>query len=140
MLREYTLYSSTYKANITFHNAMLKRLIKAPINTFHNIISNSEKINHLNKDLEKLKYPMKFFTYSLKYAVSLIITAFICFYYSKLSLISLPFMAFISYNILNLYLNKSKILNRIERESKSPIVSECSEALTGSIYIKCCIK
>ncbi len=40
------------KCNINIHNSLIKNLINAPINTFHDLISREQKINRLNGDLD----------------------------------------------------------------------------------------
>ena len=40
------------KSNINIHNSLIKNLINAPINTFHDLISREQKINRLNGDLD----------------------------------------------------------------------------------------
>lgn len=137
VLREFTLYTTTYYLNITLHNKMLISLLKAPMNTFHSNITNSEKINRLNKDLEKLRYPMKYFTYILKDGVSLSLTLLLCSLFSWYTLLPLPFITFLSYFIISIYLNKSVIFNRIERQASSPVISSCCEAINGAMLIKC---
>lgn len=137
VLREFTLYATTYYLNITLHNKMLISLLKAPMNSFHFNVTNSEKINRLNKDLEKLRYPMKYFTYILKDGVSISLTLFLCSLFSWYTLLPLPFITFLSYFIVSIYLNKSLIFNRIERQSSSPVISSCNEAINGALFIKC---
>ena len=92
LLKYFFLFYASYITNINLHNLMLKKVLDAPLISFHYKISDSEKINHLNKDLEKLKYPLKFFTNSINYFVSFCLTVLICSYYSIISLISIPLM------------------------------------------------
>ena len=137
VLQEFTLYATTYYLNIKIHNQMLISLLKSPLIPFHSSVSNSEKINHLNKDLEKLRQPLKYYTYTLKCVLSLLITILISAYFSLYTLIPLPFISLLSILILKLYIKKTLLFIRAERESKSPIISSCNEALNGSLYIKC---
>ena len=136
LLKIFLLYYATYILNITLHNLMLKNVLAAPLLSFHYKISDSEKINHLNKDLEKLKYPLKFFSNSVNFFISFCLTVLICTFYSKISLISVPLILGTSIILLKIYLKKSIEFNHIERESKSPIISHISETLSSAIYLK----
>ena len=134
--REYFLYQITYNFNIFLHNKMLSNLLYSPINSFHDKVSNGEKINHLNQDLEKIKYPLKYLSYILRYFLTLILTIFICTYFSKISLLSIPIMFFISIILLKLYLNKFIEFNHLERKSKSPLINTVNESINSSYYLK----
>ena len=136
LLKIFMLFYATYNLNITLHNLMLKNVLAAPLISFHYKISDSEKINHLNKDLEKLKYPLKFFSNSVNYFISFFLTVLICTFYSKISLISVPLILGSSIILLKIYLKKSIEFNHIERESKSPIISHISETLSSALYLK----
>ena len=136
LLKYFFLFYASYITNINLHNLMLKKVLDAPLISFHYKISDSEKINHLNKDLEKLKYPLKFFTNSINYFVSFCLTVLICSYYSIISLMSIPLMLGSSIILLKMYLKKSIEFNHIERESKSPIISHISETLSSALHLK----
>lgn len=134
LLREFLLYETTYLANIKLHNKMLVRLLKSSMNQ-HIQIPNSEKINHLNKDLSRIKYPLKFFTYSLKYGLSLLVTTLLCLKYSYIFL-TISFLVFVSFSLLKGYLPRNISFNHKERQSRAPVIALTTDSFNGSIYIK----
>ena len=118
------------------HKDMIIRLVKAPINLFHDTIPRGQIYNRLTKDLDTCLFNY----YSLKGTIDCFlrcISSFIlCAIYDIYSLIYMPFIFVFGYMITRFFLKGSRPLTRIEAVSRSPILNTLSETLPGFASIK----
>jgi ABC-type multidrug transport system fused ATPase/permease subunit len=118
------------------HKDMIIRLVKAPINLFHDTIPRGQIYNRLTKDLDTCLFNY----YSLKGTIDCLlrcISSFIlCAYYDIYSLIYMPFVFVFGYMVTRFFLKGSRPLTRIEAISRSPILNTLSETLPGFASIK----
>jgi len=118
------------------HKDMIIRLVKAPINLFHDTISRGQIYNRLTKDLDSCLFNL----WSLKNTIDCLlrcISSFIlCAIFDIYSLAYMPFIFVFGYMITKFFLKGSRPLTRIEAISRSPIVNTLSETLPGFASIK----
>lgn len=117
------------------HTDMIDKLIKAPINLFHETIPRGQIYNRVSKDLDSLTFTIYMIGNSLVAILSVIGSLVLCSIYDLYSLIFLPFMAIIGYLLTSFSLKGSRQLSRMEAISHSPILNTISETIPGIISI-----
>lgn len=130
------LSRGTLKINKNLHNDMVKSLVKAPINLFHDSTPKGIIYNRLSKDLENIQYNM--------YAIgSLLVDIFgifggivICGLFNYYCLAFVPFLILFGYFIYNHYIQTSRELQRLEGITRSPMINIISESITGASLIR----
>ena len=135
-LKDFLISRSTLKLNNILHNSMIVKLIKAPINLFHDIFPIGMILNRLTFDLEKAKEVIQTYSSFLKSICTLIGAIIVCIKYNKLCLILSPLLIFIGFYLTNYCINAARDLNRLESISRSPILSLYSETVLGLYTIK----
>ena len=124
----------TFNRNI--HETLIYRLLRGPINLFHNIVTKSHIINRLSKDIEN---SVKYF-WTLNASLSLlfhIINAIIIslFLFKKIIFV-IPFIIFLKIILYNYYIKCGKGLNSLEVYTSKPILSSVKETLAGITSIR----
>ena len=123
--------------NKKMHETLLMRLIRAPINLFHDIVTKSHIFNRLSKDLEN---SVKYFN-SFNYALTLLFNSLsaviiaIIFYWKCIFII--PILIFLQYNLYQYYKKCGKQLFILESYTRLPILTGFSETLAGLCSIRC---
>ena len=135
-VKSYVIVYTLITFNKNMHSALLYRLLRAPINLFHNIVSKSHIINRFSKDIGN----------SIKYFLSLnsiIIVLFhiinglfiAVFLFWKIIFI-IPFLIYIDYYLYKYYIKSAKGLNTLEIYTRIPILSAVKETLSGITSIR----
>ena len=118
------------------HRDMIDKLIKAPINLFHETIPRGQIYNRLSKDLDTMNFSMwalgDFFISLLSVVGSFVL----CGIYDPYSLLYMPFVFIIGYFVTKFYLQGSRPLTRISSISRSPILNLISQTLPGNSTIR----
>ena len=135
-VKSYVIVHALITFNKNIHSALLYKLLRAPINLFHNIVSKSHIINRFSKDIGN---SIKYF-WSLN---SLIIILFhiinglfiAIFLFWKIIFI-IPFLIFIDYYLYKYYIKSAKGLNTLEIYTRVPILSSVKETLSGITSIR----
>ena len=130
-LRAYVTTRSVVKYNKTMHDKLLTKLIKAPINLFHDTIPRGQILNRLSKDLDKSTKLCWSTSTLFRYAFQLCGSIFVCLFFNWYSLLLLPILIYIDYRIYDFYISGGRDLNRLEGTSRSPIISVFSETMNG---------
>ena len=119
------------------HFEILKSLVKAPINLFHDKTPKGRILNRLSKDLDNIDrfmvYIYNFFIFSL---VFLLFCIGISSYFYVYSILYLPIFALSSYWLFTTYINGSREFTRLEGISRSPISSMITETIPGISTIR----
>ena len=134
--RIYLLSRSVLKLNKNLHRDMVEKLIKAPINLFHETITRGQILNRLSKDLEEMNNTMYKVGDFLVGMYSCLGAVVLCSIFDLYSLFIIPFMAFLGFLNTRYYLVGSRPLNRLERISRSPMLNVISETIPGNISIR----
>ena len=136
-LRSYVIINGLVTFNKRMHETLLKKLMRAPINLFHDIVNKSHILNRFSKDLENsIKY-FNSFNYSLTLlfnSLSAVIIAII-FYWKSIFIIL--FIILCQNYLYNYYKNCSKKLFILESYTRIPIITGFSETLSGLSSIRC---
>ena len=134
--RIYLLSRSVLKLNKNLHRDMVEKLIKAPINLFHETIPRGQILNRLSKDLEEMNNTMYKVGDFLVGMYSCLGAVVLCSIFDLYSLFIIPIMAFLGFLNTRYYLVGSRPLNRLERISRSPMLNVISETIPGNISIR----
>ena len=134
--RNYTIVRAIMEFNQKMHDTLIKKLLKAPINLFHDIIQKSHILNRLSKDLDS---SIKFFwsvSSSSRLLFELLSCLIISFLFNAFCVIPYPLMLFMEYRIFLFYIKGGRALNYLETVTRSPITSKFSETLNGISCIR----
>ena len=118
------------------HRDMVEKLIKAPINLFHETIPRGQIYNRLSKDLDTMNFSMWALGDFLISLLSVVGAFVLCGIYDPFSLLYMPFVFVAGYFITKFYLKGSRPLTRISSISRSPILNIISETLPGNPTIR----
>ena len=134
--RSYLIVLALVSFNKRMHETLLMRLMRAPINLFHDIVTKSHIFNRFSKDLEN---SIKYFN-SFNYALTLLFNALsaifiaIIFYWKCIFII--PILIFLQFKIYKYYTKCAKQLFLLESFVRLPILSGFSETLAGLSSIR----
>ncbi len=119
------------KYNIKMHDALIKKLIYAPVNLFHDTIPRGQILNRLSKDLENGSRLNGCTSGTLRVFFQLLSCVLMCSIFNLYSLIFIPIIFLLEYTIVKFYLVGGRDLNRLEGGSRSPVISVFSETIPG---------
>ena len=134
--RNYTIVRAIMEFNQKMHDTLIKKLLKAPINLFHDIVQRSHILNRLSKDLDS---SIKFFwsvSSSSRLLFELLSCLIISFLFNVFCVIPYPLMLFMEYRIFLFYIKGGRALNYLETVTRSPITAKFSETLNGISCIR----
>ena len=135
-LKEFLLTRALINISTLLHNDMVKQIIRAPINLFHDVVPLGRIINVLNFDLEKCKGIVKFYGNISRGIASLIASGFICWYYNKYSLYFIPILIICCVIFVNRVVDCTRDCNRVECVARTPILNNYNETLNGIVSIR----
>ena len=136
-VRSYIIILGLVLFNKRIHETLLNRLMRAPINLFHDIVAKSHIFNRFSKDLEN---SIKYFN-SFNYALTLLFNQLsalviaIIFYWQCIFII--PILLFFQFKLYNYYKRCGKELFILESYTRLPILTGFSETLAGLSSIRC---
>ena len=136
-LRSYIVINGLVEFNKRMHKTLLEKLMRAPINLFHDIVNKSHILNRFSKDLEN---SIKYF-HSFNYALTLLFNSlnaiFIAIIFYWKSIFIIPILIFLQNHLYNYYKKCAKKLFVLESYTRLPIISGFSETLAGLSSIRC---
>ena len=135
-LKEFLLTRGILNISSLLHNEMIKQVIRAPINLFHDIVPIGRIINVLNFDLEKCKVIIKDYGNILRGLSSLIASGCICWYYNKYSLYFIPVLIGFCIYLINSTIDCTRDVNRVECVARTPILNSYTETVNGIVSIR----
>ena len=135
-LRHIMLTKAIVKLGRNAHKDMIDRLIKAPVNLFHEVVPRGQIYNRLSKDLDNVNNSIMTLGSLLTSFYSVIGAFVLCAIYDPFSLIFMPFVFFIGYILTNFYLIGSRPLTRMSSVSWSPLLNAISETIFGNATIR----
>ena len=119
------------KYNIRMHDELLEKLMKAPVNLFHDTIPRGQILNRLSKDLENSTRLNAVSSASLRVIFQLFGCFVVCTWFNIYSIIIIPLIMFLEVVIVKFYLHGGRDLNRLEGGTRSPMISVFSETIPG---------
>ena len=134
--RNYTIVRAIMEFNQKMHDTLIKKLLNAPINLFHDIVQRSHILNRLSKDLDS---SIKFYwsvSSSSRLLFELLSCLIISFLFNAFCVIPYPLMLFMEYRIFLFYIKGGRALNYLETVTRSPITAKFSETLNGISCIR----
>ena len=135
-LRHIMLTKAIVKLGRNAHKDMIDKLIKAPVNLFHEVVPRGQIYNRLSKDLDNVNNSIMTLGSLLTSFFNVIGAFVLCAIYDPYSLIYLPFVFIIGYFTTNFYLIGSRPLTRMTSISWSPILNVISETILGKSIIR----
>ena len=136
-VRSYLIILGLVLFNKRMHETLINRLMRAPINLFHDIVAKSHIFNRFSKDLENSIKHFNSFNYALTLLfnqLSALVIAII-FYWKCIFII--PILLFFQFNLYKYYKRCGKELFVLESYTRLPILSGFSETLAGLSSIRC---
>ena len=135
-LRIFMLTRGIVRLGRYLHKDMIIKLVRAPINLFHEIIPRGQIFNRLSKDLDSLN--MSVFTVgdTLVCFLASVGSFILCGIYDPISLLYMPIILILGFFITKFYLIGSRPLTRLEAISRSPILNTINETIPGYASIK----
>jgi ATP-binding cassette subfamily C (CFTR/MRP) protein 1 len=118
------------------HRKMIYRLVKAPINLFHDLVPVGQILNRLTQDIEIIQNIIRTVNSFIKLLFSLIACMIICYIYNKTIIFLSPIIAFYIIILTSFYLFAGRNLTRLQRISYSPIMTIFSETIRGLDIIR----
>ena len=135
--RTYLITSGSLKCSVRLHKEMIKNLIDAPINLFHDTTPKGQIFNRLSKDLPTVDtYTMFWFMTLSSFGSSFLGAVIMCSIYQPYCLFILPFFICICWYLSRFYMNCSRELTRIEGVLNSPILNLINETIPGATTIR----
>jgi ABC-type multidrug transport system fused ATPase/permease subunit len=137
LVRLFITTSSGIRAAKTIFTKQLIALLNAPVNKFYDVTPSGRIMNRLSKDQAVIDGQLLM---AINGMIGQVFTVFsiivICSYVVPWVLIIVPISMFMSYKIQRFYLHSSRELMRLESISRSPIVQNFSETISGSETIR----
>ena len=118
------------------HRDMMVKLVKAPINLFHETIPRGQIYNRLSKDLDTCVFSFGPVKNTIDCLLRCVSSFILCAIFDLYSVFYMPFVFVCGYIITKFFLRGSRPLTRIEAISRSPILNTLSETLPGFASIK----
>ena len=135
-LSEFIINITSIKSMRSIHEQMIYRLVKAPINLFHDIVPIGQIINHLTKDIDLVQNIVPQVNIFFKLIISLISSIGLCYIYNKATLFFCPIIIISSICLGKSYLKTGRCLTRLLRISFSPIMTILNESIKGVDIIR----
>ncbi len=135
-LAEFIINITSIKSMRSIHEEMIYKLVKAPINLFHDIIPIGQIINHLTKDIDMVQGIVPQVNFFFKLFSSLLSTIGLCYIYNKATLWFSPIIILSSFFLGKFYLKTGRCLTRLLRISFSPIMTMLNESIQGVDIIR----
>ena len=135
-LVEFIVTRTTIHSLKKVHEEMVNKLVRAPINLFHDIVPIGQILNRLTKDTELIQGIIKTVNSAIKILFILIANIGVCYLYNKYVLYASPFLFLACLLATNYYINAQRNLIRLHRVSYSPILTISSETIRGVDIIR----
>jgi ATP-binding cassette, subfamily C (CFTR/MRP), member 2 len=134
--RMFILTISGLKCSRKLHLDMIKNVVAAPINLFHDVVPKGQILNRFSKDLSSVDMLVFTIGYWYIYLISFIGAVVVCsmFMVYSIAFFSVSFIAGIYMTRFCLY--GSRELERLEGIARSPIINQLSETINGAITIR----
>ena len=135
-VKSYVIVYALISFNRNIHETLIYRLLRAPVNLFHNLVTKSHIINRFSKDLgnsAKYFWSLNSSLVVLFHIINGIIISAILFWQV---IFIIPFLVFLDIFLYNYYIKCGKSLNILETYTRVPILSGVKETLSGITSIR----
>lgn len=136
-IRMCIILSGSLKTSRVLHENMLVKLVRAPINLFHDTIPKGQILNRISKDLSTIdSYTSFMYGNILVYLFCFFGAISICSYMNIWCLIFLPFILIVGLLISKYYMSCSRDLSRLDGIIRTPIINLLSATIPGAATIR----
>ena len=135
-LRIFMLTRGIVRLGRYLHRDMVVKLVRAPINLFHEIVPRGQIFNRLSKDLDSLNLSVFTVGDFLVCFLASVGSFVLCAIYDPYSILYMPFILTLGFLVTRFYLKGSRPLTRLEAISRSPILNTINETIPGYGSIK----
>lgn len=135
VIRFITTRITLYSMKIV-HRKMIFRLVKAPINLFHDVVPVGQILNRLTRDVGIIQSIIRTVNSFIKLLFSLASCMIICYIYNKTIIYMSPLIVIYAIILTGYYLSAGRNLTRLQRISFSPIMTIFSETIRGLDIIR----
>lgn len=119
------------------HEEMIKNLVYAPVNLYHDTVPKGQILNRLSKDLSQIEvYSMFLLGSVLAYFLSFLGAIIICSLVEVYCLVFLPVLFILGWFVSRYYINCSRELSRLDGTTRSPVINLISETLPGTTTLR----
>ena len=126
-----TLYSMK-----NVHRKMIFRLVKAPINLFHDVVPVGQILNRLTRDVGIIQSIIRTVNSFIKLIFSLASCMILCYIYNKTIVYFSPIIIIFAIILTGYYIKAGRNLTRLQKISYSPIMTIFSETIRGLDIIR----
>ena len=130
-LVEFIITRTTIHSLRKIHEDMVYKLVRAPINLFHDIVPIGQILNRLTKDIIPVQQIIRTVNFFLRIVFTLITSIGLCYIYNKLTLFTSPLLVIICIFITRYYISAGRNLTRLHKISFAPIITILSETIRG---------
>ena len=130
-LVEFIITRTTIHSLRKIHEDMVYKLVRAPINLFHDIVPIGQILNRLTQDIVPVQGIIRTVNFFLRIVFSLITSIGLCYIYNKTTLITSPLLILICILITKYYIGAARNLTRLHKVSYAPILTILSETIRG---------
>ena len=119
------------------HLDMVYHLVRAPLNSFHDITPKGQIINRLSRDINTVEdYFYQTYSSLVAFATAFVYGIVMCSVYQPFCLILIPMLGIIGVLLSKFYFNCSRDLVRLEGIARSPVLNIVNETCLGSNTIR----
>ena len=137
IIRFVTTRITLYSMKIV-HRKMIFRLVKAPINLFHDVVPVGQILNRLTRDVGIIESIIRTVNSFIKLLFSLVSCMVLCYIYNKTIVYLSPIIVIFALILTSYYIKAGRNLTRLQRISYSPIMTVFSETIRGLDIIRTC--
>ena len=137
IIRFVTTRITLYSMKIV-HRKMIFRLVKAPINLFHDVVPVGQILNRLTRDVGIIESIIRTVNSFIKLLFSLVSCMVLCYIYNKTIVYLSPIIVIYALILTSYYIKAGRNLTRLQRISYSPIMTVFSETIRGLDIIRTC--
>ena len=135
-LRAYLMIQGLIRFNIKMFNELLFKLMKAPVNLFHDTIPRGQILSRFGKDLDSSTRLNNISSGTIRILTQLSGSIIICALFNYYILLLFPLVLIIQCIVIKFYLQGGRDLNRLEGNCRSPILGVFSETISGIPIIR----
>ena len=128
---EFIIARTTIHSLRKIHEDMVNKLVRAPINLFHDIVPIGQILNRVTQDIEPVQNIIRTVNFFMRIVVTLITSIGLCYIYNASTLITSTLLVLICILITKYYISAARHLTRLHRISYSPILTILSETIRG---------
>jgi ABC-type multidrug transport system fused ATPase/permease subunit len=119
------------------HLDMVYHLVRAPLNSFHDITPKGQIINRLSRDINNVEdYFYQTYSSLVSFATAFMYGIVMCSVYQPFCLVLIPMLGLIGIMLSRFYFNCSRDLVRLEGIVRSPMLNMVNETCLGSTTIR----